>query len=125
MGVAELENEKSDSYDVAMSGLCFSELTANELACALREAKGILKPEGLLLIADEVVPRSVVKRVLNWLMRLPLAVVTYVITQTTTNAVARLPENVKEAGFLIEFVRLDGLGSFMELIGVKPKGSDE
>ncbi len=119
MGVAELGSEEAASYDIVMSGLCFSELTEDELAYALKEAKRILKPEGLLLIADEVAPKSAVKRVLNWLMRLPLVVVTYVITQTTTNAVERLPERVEKVGFLIESVRADGLGSFIELVGRK------
>jgi demethylmenaquinone methyltransferase/2-methoxy-6-polyprenyl-1,4-benzoquinol methylase len=31
MGVAELGGEESESYDIVMSGLCFSELTGDEL----------------------------------------------------------------------------------------------
>jgi ubiquinone/menaquinone biosynthesis C-methylase UbiE len=125
MGIAELGNEESESYDVVMSGLCFSELTEDELTYTLREAKRILRPGGLLLVADEVVPRSMAKRVLNWLVRLPLVVITYAVTQTTTNAVERLPEQIVETGFLVESIKADGLGSFMELIGKKPEGSDE
>jgi demethylmenaquinone methyltransferase/2-methoxy-6-polyprenyl-1,4-benzoquinol methylase len=124
MGVAELGGEESESCDVVMSGLCFSELTEDELTYTLKEAQRILKPGGLLLVADEVVPRNVAKRILNWLTRLALVVVTYAITQTTTNAVERLPERVAEAGFLVESVKTDGLGSFMELIGIKPEGDD-
>ena len=64
MGVAELGNEKSKSYDVVMSGLCFSELTESELIFTLKEINRVLKPSGLLLVADEVRPKSILKRIL-------------------------------------------------------------
>ena len=92
MGVAELDNEEPDFYDVVMSGLCFSELTADELTYALEQAMRILKPGGLLLLADEVVPGSLAKRLLNSVIRVPLAIIAYVWTQTTTQAVSDLPQ---------------------------------
>jgi demethylmenaquinone methyltransferase/2-methoxy-6-polyprenyl-1,4-benzoquinol methylase len=125
MGVAELGSEEAESYDVVMSGLCFSELTAGELNYTLREAQRILKSGGRLLIADEVSSENTVKRFLNWLLRLPLVVITYVVTQTTTHAVRGLPEKVEGAGFLVESVRLNGIGSFVELVGKKPERGAE
>jgi len=80
MGVAELGNEKLKSYDVVMSGLCFSELTESELIFTLKEVKRILKPGGLLLVADEVRPKNVPKRILNGILRFPLLIITYLIT---------------------------------------------
>ncbi|TKJ30838.1 hypothetical protein CEE39_07870 [bacterium (candidate division B38) B3_B38] len=121
MGVAELGSEESESYDAVMSGLCFSELTENELHYTLKEAKRILKPEGLLLIADEVRPNSLIKRILNRLMRIPLVVITYLLTQTTTHAVKDLPQKIKESGLLIESVRLNKMESFIELVAKKPE----
>lgn len=125
MGVAELGNEESESYDVVMSGLCFSELTEDELIYALKEVKRILKPGDLLLIADEVKPRSISKRILNWLIRFPLVIITYLITQTTTKAVKNVPEKIKEAGLLIESVRLNKMENFIELVARKPKKGEE
>ena len=121
MGVAELENEESNSYDIVMSGLCFSELTENEIKYTLNEVKRILKPDGLLLIADEVKPKSISKRFLYGLIRVLLVVITYLITQTTTHAVQGLPEKIKAIGLKLESVRLNNGENFMELIAKKEK----
>ena len=121
MGVAELGGEESESYDIVMSGLCFSELTEDELLYTLREAKRILKPEGLLLIADEVRPKSISKMILNWLIRIPLVTITYLITQTTTKAVKNLPEKVEKAGLAIQSIKLSRIEDFIELVGRRPK----
>jgi len=122
MGVAELGSEESESYDVVTSGLCFSELTDDELTYALKEAERILKPGGLLLVADEVQPRSISKRALTRLIRFPLAIITYLLTQTTTRAVKDLPERIEEAGFSIESIRLSRMEDFIELVAEKPGG---
>jgi ubiquinone/menaquinone biosynthesis C-methylase UbiE len=116
MGIAELDGEKSENFDIVMSGLCFSELTQYELIYSLREIGRILKPEGTLLIADEVRPKNVLKRMLNGVVRFPLAFITYVFTQTTTRAVENLLELTEQAGFLTQSVRLNKMGNFMELI---------
>ena len=119
MGVAELGSEESESYHIVMSGLCFSELTEDELRFTLREVRRILKLGGLLLIADEVRPKRISKSMLNWLIRVPLLIFTYLITQTTINAIKDLPEKIREAGFVIESVKLSGLENFIELVGRK------
>lgn len=119
LGIAELGNENSQSYDVVMSGLCFSELSEDELIYTLKEAMRLLKPGGQLLIADEVTPDNPVMRAVNSILRLPLKIITYLITQTTTSAVKKLPERVRDAGFAVESVRLNRTQSFMELVGRK------
>ncbi len=119
MGIVELDSEPAENYDVVMSGLCFSELTDDELNFGLNQIHRILKAGGILLIADEVRPGNFIKKIFYWLVRLPMVVITYLITQTTTHAVSRLPEKVERANFIIEQVRFNKLGSFIELVARK------
>lgn len=120
IGVAELSGEEAESYDVVMSGLCFSELAEDELIYSLKEVERILKPRGLLLIADEVMPKNIPKRIFHRLIRFPLVIITYLLTQTTTSSVRNLTERIKEAGLLIESVRLSKMENFIELVAKKP-----
>ena len=121
MGAAELGNEESNSYDVIMSGLCFSELSEDELIYTLKEVERMLKQGGILLIADEVTPQSILKRILHRLMRFSLVIITYLITQTTTHAVKNLPEKVEKAGLIIESIKLSKIENFIELVARKAK----
>ena len=119
MGVAELGTEESEYYDVVMSGLCFSELTEDEIQYTLKEVNRIVKSGGLLLLADEVNPQNVLNKILTWIVRAPLLLITYLIAQTTTRPVTGLPEKIKESGFAIESVRLNRLENFLELVSRK------
>jgi ubiquinone/menaquinone biosynthesis C-methylase UbiE len=119
-GVAELDTEKPGSYDAVTSGLCFSELSDAELTYALDQVRRILKSGGLLLVADEVRPRGLPRRLAHALIRVPLAALTYVLTQQTTHALRDLPERLARAGLLLESVWSGGAGSFGVFVARKP-----
>lgn len=119
MSVVELDREESECYDVVMSGLCFSELSFDEVTFTLTEIKRILKTNGLLIIADEVVPRNLFKRICVWILRFPLAALTYLITQTRVHAIRDLESRVQSTGFQIKEIRRNYLGDFIQLVSVK------
>ncbi len=120
MGVAELDREADESCDAVTSGLCFSELTDDELAYTLEQVTRVLRSGGLLLIADEVRPTALTRRLLHGLIRFPLSVLTYVVTQQTTHAVAKLPEKLEAAGLSIVSLQASSLGSLCEIVARKP-----
>jgi ubiquinone/menaquinone biosynthesis C-methylase UbiE len=89
------------SFDVVVSTLVFSELSDDEIAYTLAECWRVLRSRGKLLIADEVLPGSVLGRLATFLFRLPFLLVAFVLTQNTTHRVAGLGKRVEEAGFRI------------------------
>ncbi len=121
MGVAEMGELKSASFDAVLSGLCFSELTNDELHFALRETTRILKPGGYFFLADEALPENVFYKILRWLIRIPLLIITFIISQTTTRAVKNIEHRIMEFDLEIESKRLIFLQSFIELTCKKPE----
>jgi ubiquinone/menaquinone biosynthesis C-methylase UbiE len=119
-GIAELSSEKSESFTAVTAGLCFSELSDDELSYTLRQAYRVLQEGGLLLVADEVKPGGRLKRLLHMLIKGPVAAVTWMLTQTTTRALRDLPQRIERAGFQIDSVRLSSLESFAEVTARKP-----
>jgi ubiquinone/menaquinone biosynthesis C-methylase UbiE len=122
MGVAELDGEEPASYDAVTSGLCFSELSDDELAFTLAQVMRVLRPGGLLLVADEAKAPGVTGRVLRGLVRAPLAAVTYLLTQQTTHPVADLPGTLARHGFELRSVRENRLRDFVEIVARRPAG---
>jgi ubiquinone/menaquinone biosynthesis C-methylase UbiE len=122
-GVAELDKEARSSYDAVTAGLCFSELSEDELDYTLKQVVRMLRPGGLLLIADEVRPRSPLKRFVQLLVRIPLVALTYALTQQTSHPLSNLEKSVTDAGLPVLSIRLSPLGSFIELVARKPGGS--
>lgn len=120
MGVAELDREPGESADVVMSGLCLSELGEDELRYTLAHAARILRPGGLLLVADEVRPDAPAARLAHALVRAPLVAITWLVTQQTTHPIENLAGRVEAAGFRVVSSRAGVLRSFAELVAEKP-----
>jgi ubiquinone/menaquinone biosynthesis C-methylase UbiE len=124
-GVAELSAEPSARYDAAICSLVFSELTGDERVYMLHELRRLLKPGGLLLVAVETRPHGFFKQVLYWLARIPLAIITYLLTQTGTGDVNNPQEIIGDAGFIMEEVHCNWLGSLTELVFRNPSVSGD
>ena len=119
MGVSGMDRLADRSFDLVMATLVFSELSPEEQAYALRHARRTLRDGGRLAIADEARPEGLVKRVLHRVVRFPLTVATFVLTQTTTSAVEGLCDLVRAAGFRVEVVERTALDSFLYLVAVR------
>jgi len=120
MSAIELDERfEPQSFDTIMSSLTFSELSDDEQRFVLRQCHRLLKDGGRLIIADETVPPSWPRRLLHLLVRLPLVVLTYVLTQTTTRAVAHLESKIADAGFEIEWASASLLGDFKIISAIK------
>lgn len=120
MSAIELDERfEPQSFDTIMSSLTFSELSDDEQRFVLRQCHRLLKDGGRLIIADETVPPSWPRRLLHLLVRLPLVALTYVLTQTTTRAVAHLESKIADAGFEIEWASASLLGDFKIISAIK------
>ena len=120
MGVAELDRLPDGIFDAVCAGLCFSELTPDERRYALDQARRLLRPGGYLLLADEVRPPQLWRRLLYEGMRAPLVALTWLLTQTSTRAVPDLSGLVRAAGFEVTESRTHLLGSWAEVVARRP-----
>ncbi len=120
MSAIDLDEAFEDgSFDLITSTLVFSELSDDEQRFVLRQCHRLLAREGRVVIADEKVPPSWPKRLLHMLVRLPLVVVTYALTQTTTRAVRDLESQITAAGFHVEWTDATFLGDFQIVAAVR------
>ncbi|MBW2208592.1 MAG: class I SAM-dependent methyltransferase, partial [Deltaproteobacteria bacterium] len=64
MGVEGMDGLSSGHYDAVVATLVLSGLSDQERRFALTHAKRMLKPEGIIVIGDEVIPRKALPRIL-------------------------------------------------------------
>jgi demethylmenaquinone methyltransferase/2-methoxy-6-polyprenyl-1,4-benzoquinol methylase len=103
MGAVDLDTRFPDnSFDAVTITLVLSELSNDEIDYTLAECRRILRTGGRLFVADEVMPRSALGRLVTSLIRLPFTLLAFVLTQNTTHRVAGLDERIVRAGFSLE-----------------------
>ena len=87
------------TFDIIVSSLVFSELSSLSQEHVLRLCHGLLKPEGSLLILDEVEPARYGGRLLSRLLRAPLRMITWLLTRTTTRPLEDFIPKLARSGF--------------------------
>jgi len=90
------------SFDLIVSTLVFSELLLDDQRFVLEACQKLLAPNGQLLIADEVIPATFIARLFFYLVRLPLVLLTWLITRTTTNSLRGFASMLTQTGFRTE-----------------------
>ena len=118
------ERFEHHSFDLIVSTLVFSELTADDRRFVLEACRKLLKPGGKLLIADEVVPHRFIPRLLFYLIRVPLVLLTWLITRTTTSALREFDFTLTLCGFRPE-VAATYLSGTLVLFEAVPVGAGE
>jgi len=113
MGAIEMDKAfDNETFDKIVSMLVFSEFYPDEQRYVLGQAYRVLRPGGLIIIADEVRSNSLWKRILQLSLRIPLMLITYILTQTSTRALKDIERLLASAGFEIIHEKRSLLDSF-------------
>ncbi len=113
LSATEIEKLGKGRFDRVVGTLVLSELSPEECRHVLLGAAAILKPQGCLVIVDEVRPRSLWRRTLSALVRWPVSLLTFVLTRSGTRVLPGLEGELRRAGFKLvheERRLLDSLG---------------
>ena len=120
LGAVDVDTTFDDeAFDAITSSLMFSELSDAEIEYTLAECHRILRPGGRLLIADEVLPESTLGKIGTYLLRLPFALLAFLLTQNSTHRVAGLEMKIGQAGFRMLEVQSYLAGTFKLFVAEK------
>jgi ubiquinone/menaquinone biosynthesis C-methylase UbiE len=102
MPVIELDQEFSDnSFDKITALLSFSEFYQEEQDYCLKQINRILRDNGEFILVDEVKPKKIWKRIAYFIIKVPLAFITYLRSQLTTKSLKNIEERLSRYNFLL------------------------
>lgn len=110
---------EAGSFDLVVSSLAFSEMAPQARVYVLRECLRLLVPDGKLAILDETLPERFIARLMVGVIRLPLRLLTWFLTRTTTHHLQDFESLLSNAGFSEEVV-ISHLGGSLQLIIASP-----
>jgi len=121
LGIVQLSRELAEgSFDAVVSCLVFSELSRTEQRYAIEEFHRLVRPGGVVIVADEVAPESKAARLAYRAGRAPLAALTYLVTQTSTRPVNGIEDEMAGNGFEDVAATLIGGRAFQVTSGRRP-----
>ncbi len=110
---------EAGSFDLVVSSLAFSEMAPQARVYVLQECFRLLVPDGKLAILDETLPERFIARLMVGVIRLPLRLLTWFLTRTTTHHLQDFESMLSNAGFSEEVV-ISHLGGSLQLIIASP-----
>ncbi|MHA1273124.1 MAG: corrinoid protein-associated methyltransferase CpaM, partial [Promethearchaeota archaeon] len=121
MPVVELDNTfENEIFDKVIAILSFSEFYEKEREFCIKQIYRILKENGEFILVDEVKPRKFFKKIVYFLIRIPLAFITFLKAHVSTSALKKVEDKLVSNGFNIiekKFFLFDSL----ELIRAKKR----
>jgi demethylmenaquinone methyltransferase/2-methoxy-6-polyprenyl-1,4-benzoquinol methylase len=108
---AEIDALPASAYDACVACLSLSEMSPDERRFVLEQATRVVRPGGRVVVADETLPRARLARLAFRLLRVPLAVLTWMVTGSTTHALPDIARELRAAGLQVIEERRFGLGS--------------
>ena len=110
---------EAGSFDLVVSSLVLSEMSPQTRIIVLQECLRLLVPDGKLAIIDETLPENLVTRLMFGTIRLPLRLLTWLLTRTTTHHLRDLASILSTAGFSEETI-VSQLGGSLQLVIASP-----
>ena len=98
---SEIDSLPEAGFDSFVASLCLSEMSRSERGFVLREARSRLAAGGIAVVADEVRPRGRVQRIVHTLLRLPQALLGWLVTGSVSRPIPDLAGELRAAGFRI------------------------
>jgi ubiquinone/menaquinone biosynthesis C-methylase UbiE len=98
---SEIDAFAPASFEAVVASLSLSEMSRQERRFVLKHAGRVLRPAGVIAIADEVRPRAFAKRVLQAIIRGPQAALGWLILGSVSRPIADLAAEVAAAGFIL------------------------
>ncbi len=95
---AEIDRLPQASFDAVAASLVLSEMSRSERAYVLRHATRLLKTGGRMVVLDEVTPKGVGWRLLQAAVRLPLALLAWIVAGRVSRPLEDLHGELKAAG---------------------------
>jgi len=107
MPVIELDEKFADnSFDKVTLILVFSELYFKEQEFCLNQIFRILKENGEFILIDEVKPKIFWRKVLYFIIRIPLALITFIKAHVSTKSLEDIEKRLQNHSFIIIEERL-------------------
>jgi ubiquinone/menaquinone biosynthesis C-methylase UbiE len=98
---SEIDAFPEGSFDAVVASLSLSEMSQRERAFVLKCAQRVLRPRGVIAIADEVRPRRFINRAFHMVVRGPQAALGWLIVGSVSNPIPDPAAEVAAAGFVI------------------------
>lgn len=102
---SEIDALADASLDAVVASLSLSEMSHRERSYVLKHALRILKPSGMIAVADEVTPRSRAKRVIYTILRAPQALFGWLMVGSVSRPIEDLAGEIVAAGFILRVER--------------------